>query len=367
LFLFTLGVIGVLAIAAVLVPNAEITISPRTRRHELTFPVKASSEVNTTDFSGVVPIHQISIIVEGSGQKNTTGSISIPSTKAYGNVMFTNLTNKTISIPTGTIVGSSEDDPVRFSTIEMAILPNLTTSKLIAVEAVQPGSIGNVSPNELDAIEGPLGLDLTVTNPLGIYNGKDQVSPAPSLEDYKDLLEITVLRLQEAALDEINTRKDTEDFFLLTGPDSYQILEEVYSPPDIQPTDQLNLSLRVDFKADTVSNQNLLDLSRYLLQASLPNQYSPVSSASIDILHEDQPLLIDSGTYQWNINAKWQIGAKIDQEEVLPLLLWEKPEAAVEKLKSYIPNTEIITYQLRPAWWPRLPILPFRIKLNISY
>ena len=64
-------------------------------------PVTASLDYDTVDLSGGIPARTISVIVEGRGKTVSTGHISIPDTKSSGNVIFTNLTDAEIIIPSG--------------------------------------------------------------------------------------------------------------------------------------------------------------------------------------------------------------------------------------------------------------------------
>ena len=87
--------------------------------------------------------------------------------------------------------------------------------------------------NHIIAIEGPLGLDLTVTNPIGIYNGKDKPFPAPNEGDYNKLFEEMLTDLYQAALEELDFKLGPNDLLLLSDPGSYTVLEEIYTPSEI--------------------------------------------------------------------------------------------------------------------------------------
>ncbi len=366
LIFFTLGVLGVLAIAAVLVPNAEIKISPQTQWQEVVIPVIGSSEIDSIDYSGVVPIRTISVTIEGRGQIATSGKISIPFTRANGQVIFTNLTDQEISIPAGTVISSSSKDSARFRTTETGTVASGTESDLIPIEAIDPGSKSNVPPKHLSAIEGPLGLDLAVTNPLGIFNGKDQVLSAPNEVDYETLLSETISKLHEAALSEFALNIGPEDVMLKADREDYQILEEIYTPEDIQPSDKLQIKLRADFHAKIISGKDLEQLGKYFLKANLPDNYFPTSSSTIIVEQQNQTIMNNNGIYQRNIKVGWQIGASIEKDDIIPFLLWQEPEVAAENLRTRFPLEDNISITINPDWWPRLPILPFRLKIEIQ-
>ena len=120
--LFTLGVLAVLSIAAVLIPSADITITPETRRQEINLHVQANESVEKINLTGILPIRKINTIVEGRGSIQTTGIVNIPTSYASGVALFKNLTDQALIIPAGTVVSTS-DSAQRFSTQRVARLP----------------------------------------------------------------------------------------------------------------------------------------------------------------------------------------------------------------------------------------------------
>jgi hypothetical protein len=61
------------------------------------------------------------------------------------------------------------------------------------------------------------------------------------------------------------------------------------------------------------------------------------------------------------MQAKWQVGASFDLVDAITLVLWRKPDDAIKQLAGSLPIDSNITITLTPKWWPRLPILPFRV------
>ncbi|MCK5316254.1 MAG: hypothetical protein KAJ53_14065, partial [Anaerolineales bacterium] len=116
---FALGVLAVLAIAAVLLPSAEVSIVPETKRQEVSLTVSATESINKIKLTGILPIRTINRIVEGRGSTQTTGEVNIPTDFATGEVTFRNLTDQSITIPAGTVV-SDADSSHRFSTERIA-------------------------------------------------------------------------------------------------------------------------------------------------------------------------------------------------------------------------------------------------------
>jgi hypothetical protein len=363
LFFFTLGVAGILAIASIFVPSAEIKLIPKSRWESVTIPVSANLQTDSPDISGIVPVQIINVIIEGRGNLPTTGSVTIPDKKSDGKVVFSNMTDRTITIPAGTMVTTVEDPPVRFTTLQAAEVTPDSKSELIPVEAVLAGNDGNVLSNHIIAIEGPLGLDLTVTNPIGTSHGTDQTSPAPRNEDYQDLSNKLLTDLYYTALEEQQSKLAPNDLLLRTDPTAYEILEENFIPPEIQPADILYSTMRVEYRAYIVRGETLENLGQSILEANLPEGYLPVRS-TLEINHLYAPTQDDEMVFNWKMDAKWQTNADIDVAEAIKMVLWHTPEEAVEQLFANLPINEDLSITISPDWWPRLPILPFRVNVT---
>jgi hypothetical protein len=360
LILFTLGVLGVLAIAAVLLPSAEIRITPKTQWERVLIPVVARLDAESVALSGMIPAQDFTLIVEGRGVMPTTGSIAIPDKNAEGKVVFTNLTELVINIPASTIVSTIGNETIRFTTLEIAKVSPTSDSDLIPIKAVLPGKSGNVLSNHIIAIEGPLGLDLTVTNPIATSHGTDQTSPAPSEKDFQSLLDKVLAELHQTALIELTSRLDPNDLVLQADPTNFDIIEEIYTPANIQPADQLHLTLRVAFQTYVATGKDLRELGQSVLEANLPERFSPVPS-TLDLEHKSKPGSEDGNIFKWDMQAKWQVEASFDVIDAITLVLWRKPDDAIKQLAVSLPIDPDLSITLTPKWWPRLPILPFRV------
>jgi len=360
LLFFTLGVIGVMAVAATLVPSAVIRISPYTTWNKVTLSVIADPAIEFVDLSGIVPARKVSVIVEGRGSIPSTGNIAIPEDKAQGWVVFTNITDEQISVPRGTIVSTSDALPVRFSTLSQAVIAPKANSDRISIEAIDAGKSGNLISRKINAIEGPLGLHLTVTNPIGTSKGSQTLAPAPTEGDYQSLLKKMLPELEQTAILELSSSLGEDDLLISTQPEDYMILEETYSPSDIQPADQLTLALQVEYTAYVSSGEDLLRLGKSVLEANLPEGYSPIPS-TLDINNKIDSLSNDPDKYTWEMEATWELGATIDDMDAVELVLWRTPDDAISQLIRQLPIENNVVITMAPDWWPRLPILPFRV------
>ena len=145
---FVLGVLAILAIAALLLPSAIIQLQPESLNQNISVSVTASPEINKTNLSGLIPVQWHSVIVEGRAQIDSSGKIFIPDQLASGHVLFTNLSDRDTLIPVGTAVSTLGDNPVRFVTTEEIILAALT---LVANQGVKSMTIDRIASFVLPA------------------------------------------------------------------------------------------------------------------------------------------------------------------------------------------------------------------------
>ncbi|MEN8173003.1 MAG: baseplate J/gp47 family protein, partial [Chloroflexota bacterium] len=272
---FALGVLAVMAIAALLLPSAEIQLSPKIQQQRITIPLTASPEIEVVNLSGELPLRWHSVIVEGRAQIDSSGSIAIPDQYASGEVLFTNLSDRQIRIPAGTTISTTGGTPIRFMTTEDAVLAANVQDITVPIQATTPGSEGNVPAGKIIAIDGELGLNLTVHNPGDTVGGSDRIAPAPNQNDYQNIFDSLFQTLQATAAEEIEAGITRDIFPLSAAPIHSYTIEEVYTPEIPEPADQLHLILQAAFQIPTVSRSELEFLGRSALETNLtPGQTS---------------------------------------------------------------------------------------------
>jgi hypothetical protein len=359
---FTLGVLSMLLVASLFIPSAEIYVTPDNVTDSSTISVSASPDNKTTDISGAVPTYWQSVIIEGRGNIPSSGETLIPRQAARGRVAFTNLTDNEIVIPASTVVSTQDDPPIRFKTREDVTIPTGSDGMLVWVDAIIPGDSGNVAGNEIIAIEGPLGLNLTVANPGPTSGGSHYTTAAPTESDYQKVYDQLLGSLQETALSDLEFRLESDDVLLSETPVIHQVLEEIVTPEIGQPADYLELTLRVEFQIPYTAGSDLYHLGRIVLDRQIPEDFT-ARPETLNISQLTVPVSSELGKATWKIKAGWKLGANLDESRAVSLVLGNTPEQAIQKLRNQMPITGIPEIRLTPEWWPSLPILPFRIKL----
>lgn len=205
---FGLSVLALFILAIFILPSATLVLYPATDYQSITLSLSADPSLKTVNLStGNVPVYTLEVVVEGRDSRRTTGTTIIPDQVSVATLRFTNNSNQKQNIPVGTVVTTLGNEPIRFITsskdsitVDPGELVNLSA------HAVQPGVSGNLPPNSLVAIEGDLGLELSVTNLLASHGGSDAPVPTPNNLDLRMLRESLSEILTKDALTQIQSK-----------------------------------------------------------------------------------------------------------------------------------------------------------------
>ena len=129
-----------------------------------------------------------------------------------------------------------------------------------------------------------------------------------------------------------------------------------------EPADFLELSLRAEYKFPYASEEDLYQLGRIVLDRHTTADNIP-RPETLMIKRLSEPIMQPNGSATWRMQASWQLGAILDETKAVANILGLSPEQALKKLNE---NTSIeagTVIRITPEWWPRLPMVPFRINL----
>jgi hypothetical protein len=363
--IFSLAVIAVLSIAAFLIPNAQIYITPKTRHQEITLNVQANDQVEDINLTGILPARWISVTVEGRGNTQTTGNENIPLSYASGEVVFRNLTDQVVVIPAGTVVGTVNLSH-RYATQREILIPAGSGQENSAsIKAISPGSSSNLAAGRILAIEGDLGVLVTVTNLTPVSGGSMALSPAPNIEDRKRLQDELIYSLSQNALQEIKDTLAPGDILLSENPTLVRILSASFDPNDLQPASQLDLTLRTEFTIPYVSAEDIDTLGNSILDANLPAGYAALPE-TMNIEQLSDPIFDNGLTNSWRIKFSRDLLSEPSAQQAINLVLGRKPEHASRLLMENLSITGTPRIKTSPSWWPVIPFVPIRIQVISS-
>ncbi len=363
---FALGVLAVLALAALFVPRARITFSTESKTQEVTIPVLADPALGIVFITGGVPARETTREIVGRQSVPATGKAAVPESEAKGVARFRNLTVNAIQIPSGLVVQTRDSPPVRFVTTESAELEaGIGKTVDVPIEAVNAGARGNLDADLIQAIEGPLGLTLAVTNPAPTSGGAERNAPAPSADDRERVRVVLMETLRMQVQREMLAGLPVHSVVFPTTVKDALVLEETYDPPAGETGDTLTLRMRVKFSARYASGDDLLELANLSLAASLEDGFSPTPNPlTLETL--GIPSTAENGRTSFRLRAERQVVRVVDARRALALVRGRRVETAQAQLRAAFPFAKDIKIEMSPAWWPWLPLVPSRIEVVIE-
>ena len=370
LIIFSISMASVAAVIAVVIPKAEIYVLPNQNELALNLSVSANSDQKEPSLAGEFPLRSGTIIVEGRQSILASGSIKIPEKPAVGKVEFTNLTEENIVVPAGTIVTTLGSPAIRFMTIDPVNIPKgVGTKRSTTIIAQIPGSLGNTASNTIQAIEGVLGLQLSVTNPSATSQGSDRTAAAPSEMDRNSIHTSLLSSLKMSAAKELEDQLTQDDSIvdlpLIETLEMLRVIEETYTPEEGQPADQISLLLRLEFLYNYVSAKDLQSFAGTILNANTPSGFVPVPGTQ-KIHHLPQSNHDKNGILTWDMELRQLIQEEIAPEEISMVVRGKSIQNAKSLIQTQLNLVETPMILISPTWWPFIPVLPYQISVSFQ-
>ncbi len=359
---FALGLAAVGALALALIPSATIVLTPQTRTQQISFQLALDPSIDAPAAEGRVPAMRRSVTVEGHLRQPVSGTILAATAAATGQVSFTNLGQVAVTLPEGTGLLAGPPSNVRFITSQTVHLAAGEGSQIsVGIMAAEMGPAGNVGPGAIYAIEGPLGLQVSVTNPGSTSGGEARRKPAVSSADLAQLQS----RLQSELLTQAGEN-------LSAGLGS----GEAWDPASLAADE----TLQADYDAELGDVAQTVSLTMRLEASGLVYTLADVQAAAAAQLGPRLPhgTAVMPGSLRVTIlpAAETPGGLLVTGRE----LIFDLPsEAALAQLAAGLPPAQaraalvsrldpvILQLVLSPGWLPRVPWLPVRIQLRYAW
>jgi baseplate J-like protein len=360
---FAVGVLSVLVLVALFIPRAQVRLKPVSKTQSITLPVTASESVDTVFISGSIPAREKRVVVEGEQTVSVTGEGIVAQSKAKGIAEFRNLTQQAVTIPAGSVVKSV--DGIRFVTTRAGeVEAGVAKTIELPVEAIEGGLAGNLDAETINAIEGRLGLSLSVTNPEETTGGRELASVQASEADRKRVRDLLMKSLDERAREEFADEINSGDMLFDKTLKVSQVLSEEFDPPAGAAGSRLTLSLQVEYSILYASASDLTELAQLAMNASLPAGFHTASaSAPVMIKSATNLSISENGSARWTMNAEREIVQFVDPAQVTQLIQGYTSGSAQSRLEKNLPLASSPHISLSPEWWPWVPIVPFRISV----
>src|SRR3972149_5284255 len=128
-----------------------------------------------------------------------------------------------------------------------------------------------------------------------------------------------------------------------------------------QPSDRIRLSLKVVFSSLAVSRTDLTAVATAALDANLANGQTPLAN-SLSITQKDVWMVIPGQRLTLDLQAARSTTPILNTTALFAEIRGLKPVDAGRLIQNQMNLDQLPTIRTSPAWWPRLPLLPFRIQ-----
>ncbi len=364
--LFLVALLAVIAAALVILPSATLRLVPQVQAIRVIVPVVADPNQFQITPDAPLPAREVSVEMEATLQAAVSGVVQAPSSRATGFVLFSNLLGQPVRIPRGTGARTTSGLQIRFVTTSDAELPAIRGASIsVPIEAVDSGPLGNVAAHQINAVDGPLALQVAVVNAEATTGGGVEQRAAVTQEDQDRLREQMLAQLEQSALAEIQTRLSPSD---LLAPESIQIsnvLAETYDRFPGEQADSLGLTMRVRAVGLAVDET----LVRELVLRELAEQVSSdqiLLPGSEGFSRVTEPVVDAAGRIAFEAIAAGKAARRIEPSQIQGVVRGLLPEEAARRLVQLYPLQGEPVIAIWPGWFPRLPFLALRIQVTIE-
>ena len=369
-----LGLVVVLvALLYVVVPAARVTLTPARTSETVTVPITAVLGAGDIDIENrIIPLRRLRVEIVQNGTIETTGTLSLADTRAAGTVVLINQTSAAVDVPPGTVVSTSAGAPIQFRTTEALTVPAGEGEQgEVPIEALQDyaGTVGNVDVGLVNTVVGPLAEVIEVRNTTPTQGGSSQTVRAVRQQDH-DRLEATVRQqIQAEAFNEMQPLLNDTQFIIL---ETLTITDErddwkTFSAPVGIASDTLSLSMRAIVEAAAVDEQ----YGRQIVFANLSRLVPRGRMIQTDSILYTRGTIIErtsDGNVVFDMSASATVLEPVNPQAIQQALTNRTPQQALSYLLTEIdlaPGT-VPEINLTPGWMRRMPILPYRIDIEIG-
>lgn len=370
--LFILLALGAAATLLIL-PVATITLLPARSLVEAEVLITADPDATAIDLeSAVIPATQLRITMEEHATMPPGGRQQLSATLARGTVQFVNLGDTPVDIPANTEVGTGGTDPVWFRTLTGGTLAAGAGRQLeLAIEAVADyeGDVGNVDSGFLNTLRGDLAERVSVDNPRPTSGGSNRSVRIVLPEDHESLLATVRQQLKSQAYIALLARLQDEQHLI---PESMSLATERsdwtrFSAAPGEATEVLRLDMKAVVEAIAIDEA----LAQQVVLDRLRARVVPGSTLlTRTVNHERGPVVSDyaDGLIRFWQRAHALAEAHIDADALREQLVGLTPaeaRASIHETLALQPGTTP-RIEIEPDWTGRLPLLPFRIHIQLA-
>jgi hypothetical protein len=349
---------------ALLVPSATIVLDPEGSRVSAEAEVMASVDVGQVDYEhGWVPARLVEIEAADEEEGQATGRLSIPDQHAQGEVVFANKSVERVVVPKGTVVRTDDGVLTRFYTLlDVEVPGTFGATARVPILAFEPGPRGNVDALTIRVVEGDASYYVEVLNDQPTHGGGHTRVSIVSRADYDRLRANLVQRLQGEAYDLLVQELEPGEW---VPPDTIEvaIVEEVFDKLLDEPADTLRLTMKVRVTGVAVQGQATKELMARQLEIR-DGEGRMVNEATLRVEQPVGMTEVDGQLVRFKARASAMLVRPIDQRAMSMHLAGQDLQSVTARLSGVYALQHPPEIRIWPSWWPRLPWLPWRIRIE---
>ncbi|MCK4472555.1 MAG: hypothetical protein KAW49_12310, partial [Anaerolineae bacterium] len=232
----------------------------------------------------------------------------------------------------------------------------------VEVVAVDPGPGGNVRANLINMIEGPLSLQVRVTNPEAMEGGSVKQVGMVTTADQERLKTVLLQQLQQVAYSQLGERLEEGEFLASESVAVDHIVTEEYDKPIEKQADFLTLEMEVMFRGTAVGEEDANALIWAALEAVVPEGFA---LASQDLQYQRGEITdVEDGKVSFVMRGSSLVMAEVDEKAIKEAIRGQPLDLAEEYLSQNLRLEEPPVIEVIPTWPGRVPWLGFRINIS---
>ena len=352
-------ILALLALSVVLGPAAVVELTPVERAENLTLPVTLTDDGAAANPGILLPARYLTVEVQAQTERPTAGTVLAPTTAATGEAVFTNRSGPPIALPLGTGLRTLDPTGPRFETAEAAVVPEgIGAEARVPIRASAAGEAGNVPAQAIGAIEGTLGLDLTVTNPEPTRGGESAARPGVTQADRNQAettLRRQLLQSANARLQEMLGPGES------LAPDSIvlsDLLTSSFEPAVGEPSEVIEGAMSARVEATVIDERRL----RLAAEAAMADAVAPGRTLLPDSTRVDLETVGSGSNLSYRALIRARSRSDVDSGYVARTIAGKHVSEAASLLSARLSLAAPPRIRLWPSWWTRLPFLPLRIQ-----
>jgi hypothetical protein len=222
-----------------------------------------------------------------------------------------------------------------------------------------------VAANQINRVEGSLGLQLQVRNLEPTDGGGVRLARAVTEADQERLRAQVLQQLHVLALAEMESRLMPSEFLARDSLRVARIVHETFSHFAGEQSDRLALEIRAELQATAVDETQAVGLVYEELALAVRPGYE-LAPDTLDFRSGELLGVDGQGRVSFIMIGEGVISVRLDLDEALQAIAGQETAVALAYLYEQLPLREYPTVRILPDWFGRMPYLPVRMHVQVE-